>query len=424
MRMALRTHHTPACAGAPRTASAASRPARAGLALALSCALALAPLAGPLGATAALADETSVLGSSPVTDAVPDELQQRVEQTAAAYDDAVAAREQVEQQIADTQAHVDELNAALPGLRDSAADAIKTTYKYQQEGVGLVDLILSADDFSDFITTIQYLTAVQESNTSQISSLLSALSELETAQADLNAQKQQALEQEQAAQQAYEDAEAARAEAQRKAEEEAARQAAAAQAALAAQQAQAAADAEAARQAASAAGAAQGEAQAPAADSGATQAPVPDTPVISDDTTSAPSTDSSGSAGSGSGATDERSAYVASWGARIDAYLAGSPMAGQGATFAAAAWDYGVDPRWSPAIALVESSLGAYCFLPYNAWGWGNSSWGSWEEAIYAHVAGLARGYGYTLTYDAAQRYCPPNADYWYSAVLGQMESI
>ena len=51
-------------------------------------------------------------------------------------------------------------------------------------------------------------------------------------------------------------------------------------------------------------------------------------------------------------------------------------------------------------------------------------SWDSWEEAIYGHVAGLARGYGYTLDYDAALRYCPPNADYWYYTVADQMAQI
>jgi hypothetical protein len=122
--------------------------------------------------------------------------------------------------------------------------------------------------------------------------------------------------------------------------------------------------------------------------------------------------------------SSDRSSFISSWGARIDAYLAGSPLAGYGSTFAAAAWDYGVDPRWSPAIACIESSKGAYCFLPYNAWGWGSVSWSSWDEAIYGHVAGLARGYGYTISYEAAQRYCPPTADDWYWSVLSQMNSI
>ncbi|HIS39336.1 MAG TPA: CMP-2-keto-3-deoxyoctulosonic acid synthetase [Candidatus Aphodovivens avistercoris] len=114
-------------------------------------------------------------------------------------------------------------------------------------------------------------------------------------------------------------------------------------------------------------------------------------------------------------------AFVAEWTQRIDAYLAGSPLAGQGATFAQAAWNNGVDPRWSPAIANTESSKGAICFLPYNAWGWGSSSWSSWEEAINAHVAGLASGYGYSLTYAAAQKYCPPNYDHWFHNTLSQM---
>ena len=120
----------------------------------------------------------------------------------------------------------------------------------------------------------------------------------------------------------------------------------------------------------------------------------------------------------------EKEAFISEWSARIDAYLAGSPLAGQGRTFAEAAYEYGCDPRLSPAISTVESSTGRVCFRPYNAWGWGNSSWNSWEEAIWAHVAGLASGYGGQLTYAGAQKYCPPNAAHWYSSVLANMERI
>ena len=122
--------------------------------------------------------------------------------------------------------------------------------------------------------------------------------------------------------------------------------------------------------------------------------------------------------------SSDEDAFVSQWTARINNYLAGSPLSGYGETFARAAWTYGVDPRWSPAISYVESTKGAYCFASHNAWGWGSVSWDSWEEAINAHVAGLARGYGYTLTYAAAQKYCPPNADHWYNSCLAQMNSI
>ena len=120
----------------------------------------------------------------------------------------------------------------------------------------------------------------------------------------------------------------------------------------------------------------------------------------------------------------EQDAFVSEWASRIDAYLAGSALAGQGEAFAVAAWNYGVDPRWSPAIAFTESSLGSHCFKPYNAWGWGSSSWSSWPEAIDAHVRGLARGYGYTISVDNAKKYCPPNWEHWYKTTLSQMNSI
>lgn len=119
-----------------------------------------------------------------------------------------------------------------------------------------------------------------------------------------------------------------------------------------------------------------------------------------------------------------KDAFLAEWTSRIDSYLAGSPLAGQGAVFAEAAWNNSVDPRWSPAISNTESSKGENCFKPYNAWGWGQSGWSSWEEAINAHVAGLASMYGYTISYGNAQKYCPPDYDNWFKDTLSQMKMI
>ena len=118
-------------------------------------------------------------------------------------------------------------------------------------------------------------------------------------------------------------------------------------------------------------------------------------------------------------------AFVAEWTERINAYLEGSVLAGWGSVFAQAAWDYGVDPSWSPAIANTESGKGADCFEQYNAWGWTDSTvWSSWYEAIYAHVRGLANGYGYSITMAAAEKYCPPNYETWYYNTISAMKSI
>lgn len=119
-----------------------------------------------------------------------------------------------------------------------------------------------------------------------------------------------------------------------------------------------------------------------------------------------------------------KEAFLAEWTSRIDAYLAGSPLAGYGSAFAQAAWENGVDPRWSPAISNTESSKGRNCFRPYNAWGWMAESWSSWDEAINAHVAGLARGYGYTISLENAKKYCPPTYHDWYAKTVSEMAKI
>lgn len=119
-----------------------------------------------------------------------------------------------------------------------------------------------------------------------------------------------------------------------------------------------------------------------------------------------------------------KDAFIEEWTARIDTYLAGSPLAGYGSVFAEAAWENGVDPRWSPAISNTESSKGSVCFLPHNAWGWGDTGWDDWETAIRTHVAGLASGYGYCITPEAAEKYCPPNHSFWYTTTHAQMAEI
>lgn len=119
-----------------------------------------------------------------------------------------------------------------------------------------------------------------------------------------------------------------------------------------------------------------------------------------------------------------RDEFVAHWGERIDAYLSGTKLAGHGEDFADAAYQNGADPRWSPAISRIESGCGAACFRPYNAWGWMGRSFGSWSEAIYAHVKYLAGPlYGGYLTPKGAATYCPPGGP-WYSKVAAEMNKI
>lgn len=354
------------------------------LAGALALALAIGGFA-PLFPTSALAEET---GSNPDTTAEPSTEQAAIEQSAAAYEAATAHVAELEQQITDNETRIDEITQQLPEQQERSADATRALYKMNQQGCTLVDMVLGSQSIGDFLSNVEYIMRVQDNNYAEIVRLEAMQSELEETRQSLTNAKDEAKAEEARAEQALAEAQAARERAQREAQERAA-QAAAEQARLAEEQA-----------------AAEKKAQEEAASSSSETEAVTPPPSDNADWSS------------------DKASFVASWAGRIDAYLAGSPMASCGEYYAAAAWDYGVDPRFSPAISCVESSKGAACFASHNAWGWGSSSWGSWEEAINAHVRGLARGYGYTLTYEGAQKYCPPNADFWYNRVAAEMAKI
>lgn len=117
--------------------------------------------------------------------------------------------------------------------------------------------------------------------------------------------------------------------------------------------------------------------------------------------------------------------YVSYWTDRIDRYLKGSKTSGCGKYYALAAWKYGVDPKWAPAISCVESGKGsAYIPGTYNIWGWGCGSiklGDSWKEAIDRYVSKLKDGYGSKLTMSAATKYC---GSYWYYLVSNEMSNI
>ena len=375
---------------------------------------------------------------------VADEFQQEVERTAAEYDEALAAVAQAEADIQENTVRIDELAAKIPEQQERGDNAARSLYKLQQQESGLLQLLFDSGSFYEFLVNVDSLNRISNAHIEELQALASMKTELDTRQVALENARESAVKHAEEADAALKSAQEARLEAQRRAQEEARRQAeeaAAAQAVQAAQAAQAeqaaAAQAEGEKKAseepADTAGKdadakedaqpsdeqskASAEPEAPAESAPEPEpAPAPE-PQPAPEPVEQPTND-------GADWTADQAAFINEWSGRIDAYLAGSPLGGQGVNFAKAAWTYGVDPRWSPAISCVESTKGANCFLPHNAWGWGGASWGSWEEAIDAHVAGLARGYGYTISIDNAKKYCPPNWERWYNNTLEQMNMI
>ena len=361
--------------------------------------LAIAAVLGGLG-----------LGLSPVTahGATYDELQQRVEDAAATYNEAKANLDQIEVEITENEEKIVQIEAELPAQRAKAAESLRTLYKMHQSSNGLIDLVLSSNDFNEFIATLTYLDRIQAKNMTELQGLADLNNQLIEAKDTLNARRAQATQEADRAREAQDEAIAAREEVVRQAAANAAAEQAQVQAVLV----KAAQDAAGGVTFTNASGQ-QTAVEAPA-----------EAPAIVEEAPAQEQTSQEAEAGApASSGNSDRDSFVNSWTGRIDAYLAGSPLSGHGRTFAEAAWDYGVDPRWSPAISCVESTKGAYCFRPHNAWGWGNSSWGDWDSAIRSHVAGLSSGYGYTLTMGAAQTYSE-DWEHWYSAVSAEMSSI
>ncbi|MCL1799273.1 MAG: hypothetical protein FWG23_06020 [Eggerthellaceae bacterium] len=356
-----------------------------------------------------LVDTREAFADNTEIDALLAEAQERIEQTAQDYDQATAKAEALQGQIEENLKKIDDLEGALPDQEERSATAMVALYKMQQEGFSLVTMILNAGSLEEFISSIEYLNTIHQTTMNEVLRLQTMRDDLQNTKRSLQESKMAVDAEKVRAEEALKEAQAAREEAQRRAEEEAARQAAARQAEIERQAAAERVKAESkAKEADEADSAGNGGGEAvpkPEASATPPAAPKPASP----------------------GAVDwslDKATFVSTWTARIDAYLAGSPLGGQGRTFAEAAWNYGVDPRFSPAISNTESTKGRYCFKPHNAWGWGSVSWGSWEEAINAHVRGLANGYGGAISIAGAKKYCPPNWEHWYNATLNEMNKM
>ncbi len=322
-----------------------------------------------------------------------DTLVAKIEQTTATYKEAEAAVRALEEQITLNEAHVAELTSQIPAQRTRAAASIKEMYLFQQDSLNLLAIILCSETFDDFLTALRYLDVIQERNINQISRLMHLTDELTRSNADLQLEREAAVQKRSEALAALEEARGVRAELQAKA----------ISVALLEQE-----DREAAIAVAQKALAASSDATFVTSSGNTAKVQVPNGSSVSTDALVSNIT------------ADE----TEDWATRINAYLEGSPLEGYGETFAAAAAEYGVDPRLSPAIATIESGKGSVCFQDHNAWGWGNESYPDWETAIYDQVAGLANGYDGTLTMEGAEKYCPPNAEEWYSSVASEMDGI
>lgn len=138
----------------------------------------------------------SMLPSTKANAATMEELQAQADAAMESYNEAVASANQLQDEINqiqtkidENQAKVDEINAVLPEKQAATESSIRSLYKMQQNTPGLVSLLLSSESFADFLTTYQYINAIQRANVDTIEELNAMQTELKTAQQELEISK-------------------------------------------------------------------------------------------------------------------------------------------------------------------------------------------------------------------------------------------
>lgn len=137
-------------------------------------------------------------------------LEQAAIQAADSYQAATEKVSQIQGQIEDNAAHKAELEAELPAQRERAASAIRAHYRLQQDQANLVSMLLSAEDFNQFLSQAQYLTAITTSKLNEMVQLTQMEQDLDRTSQALESAKAAAEVQASEAQGAYERAEAAK----------------------------------------------------------------------------------------------------------------------------------------------------------------------------------------------------------------------
>lgn len=410
-------------------------------------------LVAMLFATIAYAENPSSAQSAQLAD----QLVQDIEQATITYQDATAAVDNLADQIAQNESHASEIEQALPAQRELAAKSIKQLYLLQQSSPDILGLIFSADDFNEFITALEYVDAIHDHNTTQVTALQSMHNDLAQTRATLTMEFDAAKQKQSEALRALDTIRTSLAALQQQSASTTSDATSDDQqqpASSALQEAQEIVSTlpEPVAQAVSTPSEPETQVQESKPEDNKTEEKDDEQkPTEQEDKTPAeqkptepespepaeqeqkqeptPTEPQAPAAQTPSAPQEEPStnSEVDSWAARIDAYLSsyGAPLAGHGATFAQAAAEYGVDPRISPAISIIESGGGKVCFLPHNCWGWGTASWPDWDSAIRGHISGFASIYGSTLTREGAVAYASMDEwEMWYNLLQAEMASI
>ena len=356
------------------------------------------------------------------------EGESKIEKLEAAYKKAVAAFEEANAKVEEIQQRIDEVEAEIPTQQARSDIGMKQRYIMQSNPLMIVDVIVGSQSLGDVLRYGEYLEHITKSGLQELARLNALKAELQEARDEQDRLNAEVNKQYELTDKLLSEEHAERVKKQEEGIAEAIEEAVGAAGSNSDEDSD---EREGAKEGSSSASSSNSSSSSSSSSSnddegtsiGEGQEVLID--VTPDSETEALS--------DGVDWTVTQEEFMEEWTKRIDDYLEGSALEGQGANFAAAAWKHCIDPRWSPAISCIESGKGEICIRPHNAWGWGAADvdpyglaleWSSWEQAIDAHVKGLADGYGYTISMSKAYKYCPVNWKYWYNWTLDEMSQI
>ena len=139
-------------------------------------------------------------------------MQEKLEQMAIAYDEAVAAQEEAEANRNEAQARIDEATGQIADLQDHLGTRARSMYRTGQSSV--LDFIMGATTFEEFAQNWDLLEKLNDNDASFVQQTKDLRAEVEAAKAELERQEQIAAEAAAEAQRIKEDAERSVAELQ------------------------------------------------------------------------------------------------------------------------------------------------------------------------------------------------------------------
>ncbi|MDY2776826.1 MAG: RlpA-like double-psi beta-barrel domain-containing protein [Collinsella sp.] len=163
------------------------RASRAAVVAGLTAALALGPAPIALAASASTASEL-------------ERLSQEVDTATSDYLDATSRAEELDRRVAELADEILVLEQeVLPAQQALASDAAVNLYKMHSVSAGGIGMLLGAQSLSDFIEIGKYLDVIQSTNTDALEELNDLRDELEGKLEEISAAKDEAIEQQQIA---------------------------------------------------------------------------------------------------------------------------------------------------------------------------------------------------------------------------------